>query len=204
VGIANTAVSSLSNTSATFNAVLEGTQAVFNVSVYWGDNDGGATFGSWDNTNSIGSHTNVASTNLDFSTTSLSQGTEYFYTFLAQNDATNMWATPSITFTTDTVIANSAVTSLSSSSAVFNATLYAPSDTYDVYAYWGTSDQGVAGAWENTNFIGTYNNVASQDVNFATNNLSDSTAYYYAFVAVDGAYNAWAQPSIRLDTFGRP
>jgi hypothetical protein len=205
VGIANTAVSSLSNTSATFNAVLEGTQSLFNVYVYWGESDGGTNESAWANTNYIGSYTNVASNDLSFATNSLTQDTEYHYAFLAQNQLTTMWATPSMTFTTETVIANSSATDLSTTSAVLNAVLYTAESTNDVYVFWGTSDGGTAeGSWANTNFVGSYTNVASTNISFAIGGLTNSTPYYYTFRATEGSYTAWAHPSTRFYTYGLP
>jgi hypothetical protein len=203
--IENTPASSLGNTSATFNATLYGTQSVFDVYAYWGENDGGAAEGSWANTNYIGTYTNAASNNLGFATGGLMQGTEYHYTFLAQNDATNGWAAPSMTFTTDTVIANSAATDLSTTSAVCNAVLHAPVNDYDVYLLWGDSDGGAAdGAWVNTNYVGSYTNVGSTNLDLAVSGLSHSTPYYYTFRATEGAYVAWAHPSTRFYTYGLP
>ena len=205
VGIANAAVSSLSNTSATFNATLRGTQSVFDVYVYWGDSDGGTTESAWANTNYIGSYTNEASNDLGFATNGLTQDTEYHYAYLAQNQLTTMWATPSMTFTTDTVIANSAATDLSSTSAVCNAVLHAPVNDYDVYILWGDIDGGAAdGAWANTNFVGSYTNVESTNISYAIGELSHSTPYYYTFRATEGSYMAWGHPSARFYTHGLP
>jgi hypothetical protein len=101
VSIINLAVSSdYTTTSATFNALMMGTQSVFNMYVYWGTSDGGAAEGAWGNTNYIGSYTNVGSANVEFFATGLSLDTEYHYTFAGQNATTNMWATPSTNFTT--------------------------------------------------------------------------------------------------------
>ncbi|MDP6525082.1 MAG: hypothetical protein QGH15_12745 [Kiritimatiellia bacterium] len=203
--IENTPASSLANTSATFNATLYGTQSVFDVYVYWDENDGGASEGSWANTNYVGTYTNAASNNLSFAAGGLIHGTEYHYTFLAQNDATNSWAAPSMTFATDTVIANSAATDLSTTSAVCNAVLKAPVNDYDVYLLWGDSDGGAAdGAWANTNFVGSYTNVASTNISFAIGGLTNSTPYYYTFRAMEGSYTAWGHPSTRLYTHGLP
>ena len=208
-GIDNTAVSSLSNTSATFNATLYGTQSVFDVYVYWGESDGGAAPGAWANTNFVGSYTNAASTNLSFSTDSLVQDTEYYYAFVAQNDATTIWAAPSTTFTTDTVIANSPATDLTATSAVFNAVYnVTAAGTNAVQVLWGLSDGGVAeGTWDNTNDVGVYLDAGTTNISFAVTGLTDSTAYYYTFRAFEapyGLYVAWAAPSEIFYTHGLP
>jgi hypothetical protein len=203
--LTNAPASSITETSATFNAVLGATQAIFDVYVYWGDSDGGAAEESWGNTNYIGSYTNVAATNLSFATGGLVQDTEYHYAFLAQNPATNMWAAPSMTFTTDTVIANSPASDLSSTSAVLNAVLYAAGSTNEVYVFWGDSDGGTSeGSWANTNYVGSYTNVASTNLSFAIGGLTNSTPYYYTFRATEGSYTAWAHPSAGFYTFGAP
>jgi hypothetical protein len=82
------------------NGTLNASQAVFNVYLYWGDNDGGSTPGSWDTNTFIGSYTNVNGVSLDKTVSGLAMGTTYHYRFLASNLATNMWASPSTNFTT--------------------------------------------------------------------------------------------------------
>jgi hypothetical protein len=205
IGIFNAAQTDLSHRSATFNATLAATQSVFDVYVYWGTNDGVSTTSGWDNTNFIGWYTNIDSTNLDFEATELTHGTQYYYTFLAQNAAVDAWASPSISFMTDTVITNTAATDMTFTSGLFNAMLYAPSNSYDLSVYWGTNDGGTTeGAWGHTNTVGSLGNVASTNINYATNGMEHSTRYYYTFCATEGAYHAWARPSTRFFTHGRP
>ena len=205
LGIFNAPQTGLSHTSATFNATLSATQSVFDVYVYWGTNNGGVSAGAWGNTNFIGSYTNIAFTDLGFDATGLTHGTEYHYTFLAQNAAADTWASPSITFMTDTVITNSDATDITFTSGVFNAVLYAPSNSYDVSVYWGTNDGGTAkGAWGHTNTVGSYGNEAFTNISYSTNALDHSTRYYFTFRATEGTYHAWARPSTRFYTHGRP
>ncbi|MDP6527127.1 MAG: hypothetical protein QGH15_23410, partial [Kiritimatiellia bacterium] len=143
LSITNTPVTDLTTTSATFNATFNPTGSVFDLYVYWGTNDGGAAEGAWGHTNYIGSYTNGSSTNLAFSTYGLVQGQEYNYRFLAQNDATNLWGAPTITFTTydQPIVNNSTGATPQVGHAMLNGELTAGGQA-DITVYWGMSDGG--------------------------------------------------------------
>ncbi len=90
-------------------------------------------------------------------------------------------------------------------SATFNAAFDGTLSVFDVYVYWGTSDGGTdAGAWANTNLIGSYTNQASTGLSFYAAPLASDTRYYYAFCARNAATNMWAQPSTSFKTVGTP
>jgi uncharacterized repeat protein (TIGR02543 family) len=65
--------------------------------VYWGDNDGGMTAGSWDNSVNLGVRSEgVSVTNL----TGMNPNVNYFYRCLATNSAGEDWADSTASFTT--------------------------------------------------------------------------------------------------------
>jgi len=66
------------------------------ITIYYGDNDGGTTIGSWDNSISLGDQSSSFSTTLS----SLSSLTTYYFRALAVNAAGSIWASPTETFTT--------------------------------------------------------------------------------------------------------
>ena len=197
-------VSNITTTAADAYATLEVTDETNAVAwLYWDTSDMGETNSAWAYTNSLGTVT----TGLVESTVSnLSHGTTYFARFYGTNSTvTNAsWSDP-FSFTSVLVIANSDATDLGSTTATFNATLYTPGTNYDVTVYWGTNNgQTTAGAWGNTNFIGSYTNVSPTDLSFAAGGLTDSTQYYYAFRATNNTDDFWAQPSTSLTTVGSP
>lgn len=67
-----------------------------NVTIYWGDNDGGTTLGNWDNSIDLEQQGGVFSTPLS----GLNSLTTYFFRAFAQNGAGGVWAPSSETFTT--------------------------------------------------------------------------------------------------------
>ena len=82
----------------TLNATISITGSVFDVSVYWGTSAGGTTPGAWYRTNFVGTYVDGLPTDLSLAVTGLAPNTDYYYTFLASNAATNMWAAPSENF----------------------------------------------------------------------------------------------------------
>jgi len=92
-----------------------------------------------------------------------------------------------------------------STSATFNATFDGTLSFFDVYVYWGTSDGGTdAGAWGQTNLVGSYTDVGPTNLSFYADTLSSDTRYHYAFCAQNAATNMWAQPSTSFKTVGTP
>ena len=104
VAIANTSVAALGSTSATLQGTLDSTQSVFDVYAYWGTNDN-ADAAAWladgDATTLLaGSYTNVMDQSVSAPVTGLLEGVTYYYTMMATNVSTNIWATPNASFTT--------------------------------------------------------------------------------------------------------
>jgi len=82
------------------NASFSAATTNYDVYVHWGITDGTTNAGVWTGSDLAGSFTNVASTNISYTNTSLSLGTTYYYTFRATNATTTVWATPSWQFST--------------------------------------------------------------------------------------------------------
>ena len=95
----NDAPTLITDTNAIFNGYLSVTDDVpTHVWMFWGDNDGLDTWGTWDYTNDFGGGhvTGPLSTNI-FGLTRL---TKYYYAFFASNDFGTAWAQPSTNFWT--------------------------------------------------------------------------------------------------------
>ena len=98
--LANRAATGITNSSAAINATLMCNGTNYDVTAFWGPEDGGINPNNWANSASIGSWTNVASIDLSRPLTNLAPGISYYYTFRATNAAGTVWASPAQSFTT--------------------------------------------------------------------------------------------------------
>jgi len=97
--IVNLAPTAITNSSAVFNGQLSCLTTNYDVYVHWGTTDQTTNF-TWDASAPVGGWTNVVSTNVCYTNTSLSASTTYYYTFRATNATGNAWASPSWRFST--------------------------------------------------------------------------------------------------------
>ncbi|MEM7394266.1 MAG: hypothetical protein AAF492_18155, partial [Verrucomicrobiota bacterium] len=179
---------------ATLNGnLIQGEPA--DVRIYWGDNDGGTTIGSWDNTVNFGSLANGG-----FSTqlTGLLYGVQYYYRSFATNSQGSAWATSTVSFLTleppGIVLTNEPATSISSNSAILNASFSATGAEYTVWVYWGPTNQGTnAAAWSNAMTVGTFTDFSGSLTN-PVSGLSSNTEYFFTWRATNAASDIWGMP----------
>jgi hypothetical protein len=105
IGITNTVASNIGAVVADLGGTLDADNAVFTVYAYYSTNDN-ADATAWLADGSavpvlIGSYTNVSGEPVIASVASLIRGQTYYYTMIATNEATDLWATPNASFTTD-------------------------------------------------------------------------------------------------------
>ncbi|MDD5522886.1 MAG: DUF2341 domain-containing protein [Kiritimatiellae bacterium] len=100
VGIQNLAATNITSTSAVLNATLYTTGLVTDVVAYWGASDGGTNPAAWASSNLVGSFTNILSTNISCTVTSLLSGVDYYFTFRAVSAEASPWASSSESFRT--------------------------------------------------------------------------------------------------------
>ncbi|MDD4870920.1 MAG: DUF2341 domain-containing protein, partial [Kiritimatiellae bacterium] len=100
VGIVNSEATNITSTSAVLNATLYTTGLVTDVVVYWGTSDGGTNPAAWASSNLVGSFTNILSTNISCTVTSLLSGVDYYFTFRAVSAEASPWASGSESFGT--------------------------------------------------------------------------------------------------------
>jgi autotransporter-associated beta strand protein len=103
--IRNTVAANSTATMADLGGVLDATQSVFTVTAYWSSNnnvDAAAWLADGD-ASSVpgGTYTNVLGQSVAGAATGLLPDTLYYYTLLAVNAATNLWATPNASFVSD-------------------------------------------------------------------------------------------------------
>ena len=162
--------SNITISAATLNGNLVSTGGVVTiVRCFWGTTDGGQAFGSWANSNNLGTNaTGLVSKNIS----GLNSGTRYYYDFYATNSAGTSWTMPSTNFWTvsDAPMA-SAATNIGAVSFVANCAAAAGATNYllDV-----STDSGFAG------YVTGYNNRPSGNViTYTVSGLTPTTAYYY-------------------------
>ncbi|MCX6876572.1 MAG: DUF6288 domain-containing protein [Verrucomicrobia bacterium] len=98
-------------------------------------------------------------------------------------------------------LANRAATAITITSAALNATLMCNSKNYDVVAYWGPVNGGMNPAnWAHSATIGSWNNVASIDLNHTLTNLAPGTTYYFNFRASNAQHTLWAAAPLSFTT----
>ncbi len=186
--LANDPVTDITTNSATMNGTLRAAGWVFDVYACWGTNDGANVFANWQHVTPMGSYTNFDGT-LSLGLTNMLEGSNYWYTFIATNEVTNL-CRASVHFTTKSrpTVVNLAATDMQPRSVTLNGDLtrggYA-----DVTVYWGLSDGGTnAASWDNTNAFGTVVVGA-----FGTNvSVWAGGRYYYRAYAANDLGTDWA------------
>jgi autotransporter-associated beta strand protein len=105
VAMANTHATNIAATTAELVGSLDATQSVFTVSAYYSTNnnaDAAAWLADGDAASvEVGTYTNAVGQSVVASVSSLVGGSTYYYTMLAANAATNIWAAPNLSFFVD-------------------------------------------------------------------------------------------------------
>ncbi|MDP7399752.1 MAG: hypothetical protein QF541_23000, partial [Lentisphaeria bacterium] len=197
MSIENLAASGMTSTSATFHATLKTAVTNSDVYVHWGPIDGTTNFTAWSNTAYVGSWTNVTSTNINLSTNGLTSGTQYYYTFRATNDSTNVWASPSTNFWTHGApgVDNAGGAIPGSGTAALQGRVVSTGGVSltHVRIYFGLSDGGTnPGSWD-TNYVFNAGSI-TEGVAFSTNvgGLIYGIEYNYRTYASNTHGEAWA------------
>ena len=196
--VTNLVASGIGTNSATFNATLEVGSTNADVYVHWGTTDGTNNATAWASNAYVGSWTNVASTNINLSTNGLASGTQYYYTFRATNDATNIWASPSTGFYTHGVpgVDNAGgATGIAAGEATLNGRVVSTGGVAltHVRMYFGDNDGGTTpGNWD-TNYVFNAGSI-TQGVAFSTNvtGLLYGAQYSYRTYASNSYGEAWS------------
>ena len=165
-------------------------QANGEVTVYWGDNDGGTSPGSWDHAVNLGNQSGAFSTML----AELEPSTTHYFRAFVMNAAGNDWADATSSFTTATLslpqVVISPASNVTDDTAVVGGGIAATGgDTPAVTIYWGDNDGGVsADNWDASIDLGL------QPANFAATltDLNPQTAYFYRIQAENAAGVVWS------------
>jgi hypothetical protein len=185
--------------SATLNGALSagGTADVY---ICWGYVNAGTNSGTaaWQNVASVGS----AYLQEPFSTpiSGALYGIPYYYSCFVTNAFGGAWS-PVVSFLTDQVIpapaiANTGPTGLVPGEAELNGTLTAAQSVYDVWVYWSTNNGAMSkSAWladsGEVQYMGSFTNEASINLQHPLTGLPSLTTYYYNFYASNVVDETW-------------
>ena len=101
VGAENLAATDITNYQAKAHGVIDASNSVFDVVLYWGTNDGQTTEAAWQYGPSyVGTYTNLNNVSVSGWIDGLVKLTNHYVTVVITNAATNLWATPSTNFIT--------------------------------------------------------------------------------------------------------
>lgn len=186
--VTTSAASSMACTTATLNGNVTsdgGNTDNVTVTVYWGDNDGGTTPGSWDNSSVPTSPAQPQGVAAFYkNATGLAEGTIFYFSAKATNSVGTSWGTTK-SFTTwkDPVITTVAATNITVSSARLQAYLVdGGGTTCQVRFGWGSIDKGTDidaynGVGSPSAFAGTYT-IGQSPYLDVDNLVSDNTTYF--------------------------
>ncbi|MEM7391546.1 MAG: hypothetical protein AAF492_04290, partial [Verrucomicrobiota bacterium] len=174
--------------------------------IYLDDQDRGTDAAAWSDVIPLG----TGLYNGDYADTlfSLTYGVEYWYRTYATNGLGEDWSDTATNFFVDIFITdpilNPYVNDVTQTSAVFEATFWAPLSLYHAIVYWGTNDGGTnAAAWEHRSEVAVLTN-GSETISFLANNLLPDTTYYVAWETTNRLTNIWEQPSLSFITIQPP
>jgi len=188
----------VSTNSAVLNGTLMAAGWVFDVYAFWGTNDGGSVAADWDASSFAGRFTNYEGA-VSCMATGLVSDVGYYYTFMASNLLTNVWASPAEPFTAQgtLVVSNTPPTNVTTVSATIGGELVGGGGGSAVI-YWGLTDgEDVADDWANTNHLGA----VVSDVAFATSvAVKAGGTYYYRCYATNAVSDDWAGSSAMFAT----
>jgi hypothetical protein len=197
--VENSAATGVGSTSAVVGGVVTATGGESpQVTIYWGDNDGGTDPGSWDGTLDLGTQSGSFNAPL----TGLSPSRTYYFRAYAENSGGADWADASESFTTSAValptVINTPATGITGYSALLGGNvLNTGGDPPAVTVYYGDNDGGSnAGAWDHSVQVGAQAGLFSA----AVTNLQPATRYFFRSFATNVAGSKWALFSSNFTT----
>jgi len=177
-------------TGATLNGVVDMTNSVFDLWVYWGDADGGTNAGQWETNAFLGTYTNKYDMDVSHTIGGLAPLSTPFYTFRLSNAVDSAWGVPStnVPAVAAPIVENSGIVTADVGVVMLQGT-FTTGIVGDVTIYWGRSDGGTnAAAWDSAVvFEDRLQGAFSADV--AT---GSGFTYYYRCYVTNAAGRDWA------------
>ncbi|MEM7390726.1 MAG: DUF2341 domain-containing protein [Verrucomicrobiota bacterium] len=176
-------LTNVAGTSAEVNAVLDGQGATYDFTLFWGPTDGGTNAGTWSNTVSFGTITDMVSSNT-YLFTNLVAGDQVFFSWRASNCAQIVWSDSPRSFFTEIVPVVGNGSGGTPGPGTGEATLEADliqGEPANVLIYWGNNNGGTDPMmWDSVIDLGVVSNGVSLGV--ASNLLFGQTYYYRSYV----------------------
>ncbi|MEM7391450.1 MAG: PA14 domain-containing protein, partial [Verrucomicrobiota bacterium] len=202
IALTNIAPTNIGLNSAWLNASFAGSNALLDISVYYGTTDGGTNPAAWDETRPLGTFSNVSLTNLTHLATNLLDNTSYYFAFRANNCGADIWGS-SLSFNTPgipTIINNPGPTNAVNGGVTLQGT-FLTGGTGTVLVYWGENDGGTTPAnWDNVINLG---NLSVGGFSTSLTGLTYGVCYDYRTYVTNAFGDDWA---IATDPFesGQP
>ncbi|NWK54990.1 lamin tail domain-containing protein [Verrucomicrobiaceae bacterium N1E253] len=197
--VVNHAASEVSYIEAYLNGAVTGTGGETpNVTIYYGDNDGGTVATSWDHSVSIGAQSGAFTTDLF----GLTHNTTYYYRAFAQNSGGSAWASASGQFTTAAfslpTVAHSEAGHLTGTSAQIGGSIVSTGGSPpEVTLYWGDNDGGENPLhWDASVSLGEQ----SSDFSSIVTGLNPLTTYYFRVYVENEAGSVWVDSTASFTT----
>ncbi|MDB4289291.1 fibronectin type III domain-containing protein, partial [bacterium] len=168
------------------------------LTVYWGETDGGTDPGAWGSSEFLG----VEACDFSIVIAGLTRNTTYFYRFFAENGAGSDWSDASGTFTTLSASEPAVIVTAGSSSSPGTGNFTGEvTDTGNenpvITLFYGTSDAGTsAGGWDANLDLGAQGGSFTEVVT----DLEGATTYFYRVFAENSAGAAWSPTTESLTT----
>ena len=192
-------VTNVTTTTADVTVDFDGSDAVYDLSLFWGLTDGGTNALAWDMEVPMGSFTNQSLTNLTSTLMGLNPDSEFFFSWRATNNAGEIWTDEPRSFFTPILfdISNGGNAIPAVGSATLRAALEA-SMPADVTIYWGDNDGGTdPGLWDDSINLGVVTNGLYSAM---VSNLLFGVEYYYRSFASNSTSNNWADSTVAFTT----
>lgn len=192
--VTNLPADMISSDSARLNGQVDvGGGITPDVTIYYGDNDGGTMAANWDYSISLGSLSGV----FEYDLNGLIGATNYYFRCFAINPAGSDWADATMMFTTlaviPPVVQGLPVTDITASSARLNGTVSTGGAITAVTAYWGDNDgQTNAAGWDHSVELGAQSGAFYTDLA----DLTMGQVYYLRFLANNSAGSNWSAQTL--------
>jgi hypothetical protein len=197
--VINTAANGVTFSTAELNGTVTATGGETpNVTIYFGDDDGGTVPGSWDDSVAIGAQSGAFSNSLF----ALTHDTTYYFRAFAQNSGGSTWAPSTTNFTTAAyslpAVINSPGSNITGTAAQVGGEVTATGgDASMATIYWGASDGGTnVVSWGDSVTLGIQNAEFSSTLS----GLSPLTTYYFRARVQNAAGEAWAASTVSFTT----
>ncbi|MEM7393662.1 MAG: DUF2341 domain-containing protein, partial [Verrucomicrobiota bacterium] len=187
----------ITGSSAEVQVDVDSSGAVYDITLFWGTNDGGTEAVSWDNSVELGWVTN-AITNLSYTVTGLQTGSTVYFSWRATNCLAETWSSMPRSFQTlgAPEVSIGGVSDITTDSARLGAVLEA-SGPANLFVYFGDTDGGTnRAAWDDVISLGEVPNGSYDTV---VTGLTACMPTFYRVYGSNGFGVVWSSNTASFD-----